>query len=59
MSRCFLMPVAQDDLLRIRDYYLEEAGYRVARQMIVEFIEAFTHNLCRRSGVFEQVVLAF
>jgi plasmid stabilization system protein ParE len=23
------------------DHYLEEAGYRVSRQMIVEFVEAF------------------
>jgi plasmid stabilization system protein ParE len=33
MSSYVLMPVAQDDLVGIRDYYLEEAGYRVARQM--------------------------
>ena len=25
----------------IRDYYLEEAGSRVARQMVVEFVAAF------------------
>ncbi len=35
------MPVAQEDLVGIRDYYLEQAGYRIARQMVVEFIEAF------------------
>ena len=36
-----LVPVAQDDLVGIRDYYLEEAGPRVARQMLVEFVDAF------------------
>lgn len=41
MSRYVLMPTAQEDLADIRDHYLEEAGYRVARQMIVEFVEAF------------------
>ena len=38
MSGYRLTPVAQAD---IRDYYLEEAGHRVARQMLVEFVEAF------------------
>ena len=41
MSRYVLMPAAQDDLAAIRDYYLQEAGYRVARQMLVEFTDAF------------------
>ena len=41
MSRYILVPTAQEDLADIRDYYLEEAGYRVARQMLVEFVEAF------------------
>ena len=41
MSGYILMPVAQEDLADIRDYYLEEAGYRVARQMLVEFVEKF------------------
>ncbi|MBN8733438.1 MAG: type II toxin-antitoxin system RelE/ParE family toxin [Acidobacteria bacterium] len=41
MSRYVLMPAAQDDLAAIRDYYLREAGYRVARQMLVEFVDAF------------------
>ena len=36
-----VVPVAQDDLVGLRDYYLEEAGLRVARQMLVEFVEAF------------------
>ena len=39
MSRYILMPAAQEDLAGIRDYYLEQAGYRVARKMIVEFVE--------------------
>ncbi len=41
MSRYILMPAAQEDLAGIRDYYLEEAGSRVARRMIAEFAEAF------------------
>ena len=41
MSGYLLTPVAQEDLADIRDYYLEEAGYRVARQMLVEFVETF------------------
>ncbi len=41
MSTYVLMPVAKEDLVGIRAYYLEEAGYRVARQMVVEFVEAF------------------
>jgi antitoxin ParD1/3/4/toxin ParE1/3/4 len=41
MSRYILMPAAQEDLADIRDYYLEEAGHRVARQMLFEFVEAF------------------
>ena len=41
MNGYVLTPTAQEDLTDIRDYYLEEAGYRVARQMLVEFVEAF------------------
>lgn len=41
MNRYILMPAAKADLAEIRDYYLEEAGYRVARQTVVEFVEAF------------------
>ncbi len=41
MSRYVLMPSAKEDLAGIRDYYLAEAGYRVARQMAVEFGDAF------------------
>lgn len=41
MNRYVLMPAAKEDLADIRDYYLEEAGYRVARQMLVEFVETF------------------
>jgi hypothetical protein len=40
MNSCILMPAAKEDLVDIRDYYLEEAGYRVARRMVVEFIAA-------------------
>ena len=41
MSSYTLTPIAQEDLADIRDYYLEETGYRVARQMLVEFVDAF------------------
>lgn len=41
MSKYVLMQAAKDDLVEIRDYYLEEAGYRVARQMLVELVAAF------------------
>ena len=41
MSRYVLMPAAKEDLADIRTYYLEEAGWRVARQMVVEFVESF------------------
>ncbi len=41
MSRYILTPTAEEDLVAIRAYYLEEAGPRVARQMLVEFVEAF------------------
>jgi antitoxin ParD1/3/4/toxin ParE1/3/4 len=41
MSLYILMPAAQEDLADIRDYCLEEAGNWVAKQMLVEFVEAF------------------
>lgn len=41
MSGYRLTPTACEDLLQIRDYYLHEAGHRVARRMIVEFVDAF------------------
>lgn len=41
MSRYTLAPAAQADLVAIQDYYLKEAGYKIARQMLVEFIGAF------------------
>lgn len=41
MSGYVLTPTAQEDLTHIRDYYLNEAGHRVARQILVEFVEAF------------------
>jgi len=41
MRRYILAPAAQEDLAAIRDYYLNEAGYRIARQMLVEFGNAF------------------
>ena len=41
MSGYLLTPTAQEDLANFRDYYLEEAGHRIARQMLVELVEAF------------------
>jgi toxin ParE1/3/4 len=41
MSGYVLTPTAQDDLIAIRHYYLEEAGHRIARQILAEFVEAF------------------
>lgn len=41
MSRYLLMPVAQEDLVEIRNFYLNAAGPQVARQMLVEFVETF------------------
>ncbi len=38
MSGYVLQPTAQEDLADIRDYYLEEASDRVARQMLIEFV---------------------
>ncbi len=50
MSRYVLSPAAQEDLLAIRDYYLEEAGYRAARTMLVEFVGAF-RRIARNPGI--------
>ena len=36
MSAYVLMPVAQEDLVGIRDYYLEEAGHRALRANMSE-----------------------
>ena len=41
MRGYILSPTAQEDLVAIRDYYLKEAGYRIARQILAEFVEAF------------------
>ena len=41
MSGYILTVTAQEDLIQIRDYYLEKAGRRVARQMLVEFVKTF------------------
>jgi plasmid stabilization system protein ParE len=50
MSSYSLTASAQTDLYIIRDYYLEEAGYRIARQMIVEFVAAF-RTIARNPGI--------
>jgi antitoxin ParD1/3/4/toxin ParE1/3/4 len=41
MTRYVLTETAQEDLKNIRDYYFGEAGYRIARRMLVEFVQAF------------------
>ena len=38
MSGYVLTPTAQQDLLQIRDHYWEQAGYRIARQVLTEFV---------------------
>jgi len=41
MSAYKLAPPAQEDLASVRDYYQREAGYRMVRRMLAEFVEAF------------------
>jgi toxin ParE1/3/4 len=53
MSRYVLAPAAQEDMVAIRDYYLREAGYRIARQMLVEFTKAF-QTIARTPGIGHQ-----
>jgi plasmid stabilization system protein ParE len=50
MSGYILAPTAREDLVAIRDYYLNEAGSRIARQMVVEFVEAF-RAIARNPGI--------
>jgi plasmid stabilization system protein ParE len=50
MSRYILAPLAQEDLTSIRDYYLEAAGQRIARRILIEFVEAF-RTLARNPGL--------
>src|SRR5207237_9594197 len=50
MSGYNLTPTAQTDLTELRDYYLKEAGRRVARQILVEFVEAFRFLARSRSA---------
>ena len=49
-ARYILAPTAQEDLVAIRDYYLREAGFRIARRMLVEFVEAF-RTIARTPGI--------
>ena len=49
MNGYILTPIAQQDFADILEYYLEEAGSRVARQMLVEFVEVF-RMLARSPG---------
>lgn len=41
MTRYVLLPIAQEDLADIRDYYLREAGYQIARRMLRDFVDGF------------------
>ena len=50
MSGYILQPTAQEDIVGIRDYYLAKAGYQVARQMLVEFVELFRFLARTRRG---------
>ncbi len=50
MSGYRLSPTAQSDLAAIRDYYLEKAGDRIARQILVEFVDAF-RLIARTPGI--------
>ncbi len=50
MSGYILAPTAQEDLLEIREYYLEKASRKVARQMLVEFVAAF-RTIARTPGI--------
>jgi plasmid stabilization system protein ParE len=49
-ARYILAPTAQEDLVAIRDYYLNEAGFRMARQMLAEFVNAF-RTIARHPGI--------
>jgi len=49
-ARYILAPAAQEDLVAIHDYYREEAGYRVARKMLAEFVAAF-RLIARSPGI--------
>lgn len=50
MSDYILAPYAQEDLANIRDFYLEAAGERVARQILQEFVNIF-QTLARNPGI--------
>ena len=41
MSRCVLTAEAQQDLKRIRDYVLDEGGFRAARYVVGSIISGF------------------
>ena len=50
MSGYILAPTAQEDLVAIRDYYQKEASYRIARQMLAEFVDAF-RTIAKTPGI--------
>jgi plasmid stabilization system protein ParE len=41
VSRYILSRIAQQDLVEIRDYYLQQGSPRAARKMLVEFVGVF------------------
>ncbi|MGI9072248.1 MAG: type II toxin-antitoxin system RelE/ParE family toxin [Bryobacteraceae bacterium] len=49
MSRYVLTTQAQEDLQQIRDYFLREAGFRVARHVLASVVAAF-QALARTPG---------
>lgn len=49
MSRYVLTPQAQQDLTQIRDYLLQEAGFRVARHVTSSMVAAL-HAVARTPG---------
>jgi len=50
VRRYTLSRLAQEDLVAIRDYYLENGGARAARKVVTELVAAF-RRLARNPGV--------
>lgn len=50
MSGYTLAPPACEDLIAIRDYYLDTANPKIARQMLAEFVNAF-RSIARTPGI--------
>jgi toxin ParE1/3/4 len=50
VSRYSLSPLAQEDLVEIRDYYLRTRGSIAARKVLVEFVKTF-RSLAKTPGM--------